>query len=107
MSYTTIGQPTPRVEGQAKVTGATQYTADVLLPGTLWGKALRSPLPYARIVRIDTAAARALQGVHAVLTADDLPDRPIGRRMYDITMLARGQVRYVGEKVAVVAADDP
>jgi CO/xanthine dehydrogenase Mo-binding subunit len=106
-TYTVIGQPLRRAEGADKVTGRQQYTADVLLPGTLWGKALRSTVPHARIVRIDTAAARALPGVHAVLTAADLPDRLIGRRMYDITMLARGRVRYVGEKVAVVAADDP
>ena len=106
-TYTVVGTSLRRAEGEDKVTGRQRYTADVLLPGTLWGKALRSPVPYARIVRIDTAAARALPGVHAVLTADDLPDRLIGRRMYDITMLARGQVRYVGEKVAVVAADDP
>ena len=53
MEYTTIGQPTTRIEGCDKVTGATHYTADVALPGTLWGRALRSPLPHARIVRID------------------------------------------------------
>ncbi|HEY7064883.1 MAG TPA: xanthine dehydrogenase family protein molybdopterin-binding subunit [Chloroflexota bacterium] len=105
-TYTVVGTSLRRAEGEDKVTGRQQYTADVLLPATLWGKALRSPLPYARIARIDTAAARALKGVHAVLTAADLPDRLIGRRMYDITMLARGQVRHVGEKVAVVAADD-
>jgi CO/xanthine dehydrogenase Mo-binding subunit len=106
-TLTVVGSSLRRAEGEDKVTGRQRYTADVLLPGTLWGKALRSPLPHARIVRIDTSAARALPGVHAGLPADDLPDRLIGRRMYDITMLARGQVRYVGEKVAVVAADDP
>ncbi|HZS01594.1 MAG TPA: xanthine dehydrogenase family protein molybdopterin-binding subunit [Chloroflexota bacterium] len=106
-TYTVVGTSLRRAEGEDKVTGRQRYTADVLLPGTLWGKALRSPLPYARIVRIDTTAARALPGVQAVLTADDLPNRLIGRRMYDITMLARGLVRHVGEKVAVVAADDP
>jgi len=76
-----VGQSVRRAEGEDKVTGRQRYTADVLLPGTLWGKALRSTLPHARIVRIDTSAARALPGVHAVLTADDLPDRLIGRRM--------------------------
>src|SRR5215210_4407916 len=105
-AYTVVGTSLRRAEGEDKVTGRQRFTADVLLPGTLWGKALRSPLPHARIVRIDSSAARALPGVHAVLTAEDLPDRLIGRRMYDITMLARGRVRYVGEKVAVVAADD-
>jgi len=89
------------------VTGQGRYVEDLSLPGALTVTFVRSPYAHARITRIDTAAARALPGVHAVLTADDLPDRLIGRRMYDITMLARGQVRYVGEKVAVVAADDP
>ena len=61
MEYTTIGQPTTRIEGRDKVTGATRYTADVSLPGTLWGRALRSPLPHARIVRIDTSQAQRVQ----------------------------------------------
>ncbi len=63
VSYRVIGQPTPRTDGTEKVTGAARYTADVQLPGTLRAKALRSPLSYARIIRIDTARARALPGV--------------------------------------------
>src|SRR5579884_179618 len=81
-TYSTIGQPVPRIEGPDKVTGATRYAADVLLPGTLWCKVLRSPLPHARIVRIDTRRAAALPGVRAVLTGADLPpDTRVGRRM--------------------------
>jgi CO/xanthine dehydrogenase Mo-binding subunit len=105
-SYRVVGKPMRRIEGDEKVTGRKAYTADVRVPGTLWGKVLRSPLPHARIVRIDTSAARSLPGVHAVLTAADLPDRYIGRRLYDVTLLARGRVRHVGEKVAAVAAVD-
>jgi CO/xanthine dehydrogenase Mo-binding subunit len=71
----------------------------------IWGKALRSPLPHARIVRIDTSKAEGMPGVLAVLTAADLPDLLIGRRVYDMPVLARERVRFIGEKVAVVAAE--
>jgi len=102
-----IGQPVPRIEGPEKVTGATHYAADVTLPGTLWCKVLRSPLAHARIVRIDTSRAAALPGVHAVITAADLPpDTRIGRRMRDMPVLAVDRVRFVGDKVAAVAAVD-
>ncbi|MBX5493200.1 MAG: xanthine dehydrogenase family protein molybdopterin-binding subunit, partial [Chloroflexi bacterium] len=103
-----IGQPLPRVEGPAKVTGAQQFAADVILPGMLWGKVLRSPYAHARIVRIDASRARALPGVHAVLTGADLPpDTRQGRRMRDLPVLATERVRFVGDKVAAVAADLP
>jgi CO/xanthine dehydrogenase Mo-binding subunit len=107
MTYNTVGKPIGRVEGPAKVTGAATYSADVRLPGMIWGKALRSPLPHARIVRIDTSAAARLPGVLAVLTAQDLPDLLMGRRVYDMPVLAKDRVRFIGEKVAVVAAEDP
>ena len=106
MSYTTIGQPTPRIEGPAKVTGATQYTADVALPGTLWGRALRSPLPHARIVRIDTSRAQQVPGVHVVLTGADVRGIRYGRRLFDVPVLAEDRVRFAGERVAAVAAQD-
>jgi len=107
MTYTTVGKPLGRVEGPAKVTGNAKYAADVLLPGMVWGKALRSPLPHARIVRIDTTEAERMPGVLAVVTAADVPDLLIGRRVYDMPVLARDRVRFIGEKVAVVAAEDP
>ncbi len=102
----TVGTSTLRVDGNEKVTGARRYSSDVLLPGTLWGKTLRSPHPHARIVRIDTSAARAVPGVRAVLTAADLPVPFVGKRIYDVPILARDRVRYTGERVAVVAAED-
>ncbi|MBI2087794.1 MAG: hypothetical protein HYT78_03510, partial [Deltaproteobacteria bacterium] len=61
-----IGASIPRVEGAEKVSGRALYTADVDLPGMLWGKVLRSPHPHARIVRIDASRAREIEGVHAV-----------------------------------------
>ena len=107
MSYGKIGEPLGRVEGPAKVTGEAKYTADVLLPGMIWGKVLRSPLPHAKIVSIDTREAEQMPGILAVLTAEDLPDLLTGRAVYDMPVLAKEQVRFIGEKVAVVAAEDP
>ena len=100
-----IGQSVVRGEGPDKVTGKSIYAADVSLPGMLWGKALRSPFPHARIVSIDTEQARAVPGVRAVITAADLPDSLVGRRLRDMPVLARDVVRFVGEKVAAVAAE--
>jgi putative selenate reductase molybdopterin-binding subunit len=107
MAYRIVGQPIARLDGIEKVGGTTRYSADVALPGLVWGKVLRSPLPHARIVRIDTAKARAVPSVLAVLTARDLPDVLLGRRMFDMPVLARDRVRFIGEKVAVAAALDP
>ena len=107
MTHRIVGHTIGRLDGAGKVTGADRYSADVTLPGLIWGKALRSPLPHARIVGIDTSRAKALPGVLAVLTAADLPDILVGRRMFDMPLLARDRVRFIGEKVAVVAAVDP
>ena len=100
-----IGQSVVRGEGPDKVTGKSIYAADVSLPGMLWGKALRSPFPHARIVSINTAEAKAVPGVHAVITGADLPDSLVGRRLRDMPVLAKEVVRFVGEKVAAVAAE--
>lgn len=95
-----------RVDGPAKVTGAAKYAADLVRPGMLWGKVLRSPVPHARIVSIETSSARALPGVHAVLTGTDIPaEVRVGRNMRDMPVLARDKVRFIGEKVVAVAAD--
>jgi CO/xanthine dehydrogenase Mo-binding subunit len=102
-----VGRPVGRVEGEEKVTGRARYAADMVQPGQLWGKLLRSPLPHARIVTIDTSAARRLPGVHAVLTGADLPRVLIGLKLMDMPLLARDRVRFIGERVAAVAADDP
>ena len=105
--FVAIGKPVGRVEGEAKVTGAARYAADVNLPGMLWAKYLRSPVPHARIVRIDASRAAAVPGVQAVLTGADVPDRLWGRWLKDMPVLARDVVRFVGEKVAAVAAESP
>lgn len=105
--YSSIGKPTPRIEGPQKVSGQATYSADRILPGMIWGKAVRSPVPHARIVTIDTSRAESCPGVLAVLTAKDLPNVLVGRRLRDMPMLASERVRFIGEKVAVVAAEDP
>src|SRR5262245_40657555 len=106
MPYAILGQHTIRVEGQDKVPGTIRYAADVALPGTLWGRALRSPLPHARIVRIDTARAQQVTGVHVVLTGADVRGIRYGRRLFDVPVLAEDRVRFAGERVAAVAAED-
>jgi CO/xanthine dehydrogenase Mo-binding subunit len=100
-----IGTPTTRSDGPEKVSGQAIYATDVILPDMLWGKVLRSPMPYGRIKRIDISKAAALPGVRAVATGDDARGLLIGRKIYDMPILADGIVRFVGEKVAAVAAD--
>ena len=103
-----VGMTVVRPDADAKVRGAFAYASDLHVEGMLWGATVRSPFPHARIGGIDTTAARALPGVRAVLTADDVP----GRRTYglehaDQPVLAWDLVRYAGEPVVVVAAEDP
>ena len=100
-----VGKPTPRIEGGEKVTGGAVYTVDVTLPGILWGKVLRSPISYGRIKRIDISKALQVPGVRTVITGKEVAGLRIGRRIYDLPFLADGVVRFIGEKVAAVAAE--
>ena len=104
MSESTLGRDTPQVNARAKVLGRAVYAGDIQLAGMLHGKILRSPYPHARIVRIDTAAARALPGVKAVLTSADAPATRWGVHHKERPILADGVVRFAGEEVAAVAA---
>jgi len=105
--HSVLGRRNRRYEGHAKSTGLEVYTDDLALPGMLHGKILRSPHPHARILVIDTSAAEALDGVHAVLTGKDMPE-PYGIIPWtrDEHALALDRVRYVGDAVAAVAAVD-
>ena len=115
-TYKVIGSRPLRPDGVDKVTGRALYGADVKLPGMLHGKVLRSPHAHARILSIDFSAARALPGVRAVVTAQDLPS--IGDQMADLgestvnlryvsnNILAHDKVLYYGHAVAAVAADN-
>jgi carbon-monoxide dehydrogenase large subunit len=100
-----IGRPVIRSEGLEKVSGRAIYATDVVLPDMLWGKVLRSPIPYGRIKKLDFSKAAALRGVHAIVTGKDVSGSLIGRKIYDMPILAEGVVRFVGEKVAALAAE--
>jgi len=99
-----VGIPSPRVEGEHKVGGGAKYAVDVSLPDMLWAKVLRSPFAHARIKSIDVAKARALPGLVAVLHGGDLAGAKIGKKIIDMPLLAEGVVRFMGEKIAAVAA---
>jgi CO/xanthine dehydrogenase Mo-binding subunit len=107
----TVGRSVPRREGPAKVSGRAEYVYNMRLPGMLSAKLFRSTIAHGRIRRIDTAAALALEGVHAVLTGEDvrrvIPDPHYGPAFHDQPILALEKVRYVGEPVAAVLATDP
>ena len=112
-----FGARITRLEDPALLTGRGQFVDDVNLPGTLHAAFVRSPHAHARFRPIDSAAARAMPGVHAVLTADDMPPRiatgmipmlvpnPAIRTPRTQIALARDEVCYVGQTVAVVVAD--
>ncbi|HKX51278.1 MAG TPA: hypothetical protein VJQ48_12685, partial [Candidatus Binatia bacterium] len=92
--FSSVGTSARRLDGATKVTGATRYTADHSLPNMIWGKCLRSPLPHARIRRLDVEKAKNLKGVFTVLTAADLPDRLTGIILKDMPVLAKDRVRF-------------
>src|SRR3989441_3758065 len=103
-----VGQSVRRVDGVPKVKGEFEYASDLRRDGMLWGATLRSPHPHARIVSIDTTAALEAPGVFAVLTHADVPGKkPFGLDVQDQPVLAADVVRYAGEAVAIVAAEDP
>jgi CO/xanthine dehydrogenase Mo-binding subunit len=106
-----VGARLPRYDGVGHVTGRTVFVDDVRAAGTIWAKALRSPLHHAGITRIDTAKAEALPGVHAVVTHEDVPQNVYGHLEglgvpADEPLLAEDEVRFKGQPIAVVAAAD-
>jgi 4-hydroxybenzoyl-CoA reductase subunit alpha len=106
--FSVVGQSLPKIDAWAKVTGDTKYADDLVLPRLAHGKLLRSPHPHARIIRIDTARARDLPGVLAVITGHDLPRVKFGILpvSQDEEALCVDKVRLVGDAVAAVAAVD-
>ncbi len=100
-----IGAPVTRAEGPDKVSGHAQYAADVQLPGMLWAKVLRSPYPHARIISIDASKARQAPGVVGVVTGPEHPGLLVGRQFRDMPVLCWDRVRYIGDRVAAVAAE--
>ncbi len=105
--FSVVGKPARKVDGLAKATGEAVYTDDIVLPGMLHAKTLRSPHPHARIKCIDAEKALAMPGVHAVITGQDLPIRyGVLPWTQDEHALALDKVRFVGDPVAAVAAVD-
>ncbi len=96
-----------RLEGPLKVTGQAHYSADFSRPGMLHARTLGSPHAHALIRSVDVSEARVLAGVHDVITAHDIGLIHTGRRLMDYPILARDRVRFVGERVAAVAAETP
>jgi 4-hydroxybenzoyl-CoA reductase subunit alpha len=103
-----VGKSVPKVDALTKATGSAKFTNDIILPNMLHGKILRSPHPHARILSIDTAEARRLPGVKAIITGKDTPAERYGvfPHTRDQYLLAIDKVRYIGEEVAAVAAVD-
>src|ERR1700738_5071849 len=105
--FSVVGKPLPRVDAVAKVTGQAVYADDMLPPRTLHCRILRSPHPHARILSIDTLAARRIPGAKAVIPGADLPVKfgilPVTQ---DERALEHEKVRYVGDPIAAVAATD-
>ncbi len=110
-TYNIIGKRLPRIDSRDKVTGKALYTDDMSLPGMLCGLILRSPLPHAKIIRIDTSKALKVSGVKAIVTGEDTLKIKFGiisrsAKYMDEYPLAVDRVRFIGEEVAAVAATD-
>ena len=105
--FKVVGTSPARIGGIERVTGKGVYGVDLMLKDQLHGGILRSQYAHAKIVSIDTSEAKALPGVHAVVTAADAPDVRYGRTYFDRYILARNRVRYMGDPVAAVAAETP
>jgi len=103
---TSVGKPMPNLQARDKITGVARFTDDYRFPGMLHARTKRANVPHARILSIETSAARALPGVQAVLTHEDVPGSNLhGVFINDWPVLCGDKVRYVGDAVAIVAAD--
>lgn len=113
-----MGKPLPRIDAMGKAVGATRYAGDFTMTNLLHAKVLRSRYPSAEIVRVDTSKARALPGVNCVLTAEDVPGDEMAtdipgvtgtakRAGTDAPILAKDRVRFMGEAIALIAAETP
>jgi carbon-monoxide dehydrogenase large subunit len=100
-----IGARVGRVEGADKVSGHATYGADVHFKDALWGKILRSPYPHARIKSIDVSKAEKVEGVKAIVTGKDEPEHYQGKSIRDIPVLCWDKARFVGDRIAAVAAE--
>jgi CO/xanthine dehydrogenase Mo-binding subunit len=108
-AYTVAGTDAHRVDGVEKVTGKAMYTSDIQLPGMAHAKILRSPVAHAKLTKVDASKAREMPGVITTLTRDDIKNfnYKYGATYKDQSIVADDKVRYVGDPVAAVLADDP
>ena len=102
-----VNRPVKRVDALAKVTGKALYAEDISFPGMLYGAVLRAEHPHAKVLKINTARAKRIRGVRAVITAEDIPgSKLVGSVKLDQPVLAIDRVRYIGDGIAAVAAED-
>jgi CO/xanthine dehydrogenase Mo-binding subunit len=99
-----VGNPAPRIDGAARVSGEARYTYDVQLPGMVYCKLLHAPVPSANVTRIDTSKTRSVRGVLDVMTFENAPEIRLGGGQ---SRLLSGEVRFVGQPIAAVVAIDP
>ncbi|HEY2987732.1 MAG TPA: xanthine dehydrogenase family protein molybdopterin-binding subunit [Candidatus Binatia bacterium] len=104
-TFKIVGAPIPRADGHEKVSGRTLYAADIDRAGILWGKILRSPYPHARILRVDVSKALRVPGVKAIVTGKDAKGCYVGKQIRDMPVLCLDVVRFIGDRVAAVAAE--
>lgn len=107
--YSIVGQPTPWLDAGEKAAGKAVYAGDVVMPGMLHAKVLRSSIAHGKVLNIDYSRALKLPGVKAVVTAQDVPAIRFGNfnnMVKDRTLLARDKVRHIGEPIAAIAAED-
>ena len=105
MKFSEVNKSIKRVDAYEKVTGKAKFAADLFFPNMLYGKVLRSKYPHARIVKIDIEKALAYPGVEAIITAGDIPNNEFGVIIQNQQVLARKEVLYIGDGIAVVAAE--
>ena len=104
--FSCIGRSVPKIDALDKVLGRAVYSEDITFPGMLYGRVLRAGIPHALVEEIDTREARAMKGVACVLTATDIPGlNRFGIAFQDQEALVTDRIRYIGDPVALVAAE--
>ena len=105
MSHKSVNKSKKRVDAYEKVTGKAKFGADLYFDRMLYGKVLRTEYPHAEILNIDTEKAKSVEGVKAVLTADDIPNNEFGVIIENQQVLAKEKTMYIGDGIALVAAE--
>ncbi|MFQ5484133.1 MAG: xanthine dehydrogenase family protein molybdopterin-binding subunit [Desulfobacterales bacterium] len=105
-SFSAVGRSVPKIDALNKALGKAVYSEDIFFPGMLFGRVLRAGIPHARVEKIDVSKARKKDGVACILTAEDIPGRNLyGIAFQDQPALVHDRVRYIGDPIAIVAAE--